>query len=653
MIWTLFVASTLVAGLWWSPVFASNDTEEDAVLVLTKDNFDEVIKENKYVLVEFFALGVYQIGVISDAPWCGHCKALAPEYTNAANKLKSEGSEIKLAKIDATKEIDLAEKYEVRGYPTLKFFKNGAQFEYTGGRTGEQIIEWLNKKSGPPAKDINTVEEAKNFKSSSDVVVVGFFKNKESDKAKVYMEVANRFDDISFGITAEDAVYQELSVNQDGVSDEAVESFAGEFTAEVLANWVMVSSLPLVSEFSQETAQKIFGGNITKHMILFASKQSEEFSKVLGYFQDVARKFRGEVGVLFEAYANERFVLTQQQFQILFVFINVDVEDNEKIMDFFALKKADVPAIRLISLGDGMLKYKPDFTELTIENIAKFAEDYMAKKLKPHLLSEEIPEDWDKKPVKVLVAKNFDAVARDPEKTVIVEFYAPWCGHCKQLAPIWEELGERYKDSDKVIVAKMDATANELEDVKIQSFPTIKMFPAHSSKVIDFGGERTLEGFSKFIDSEGKEGAGLSDEVRCLCYTVKYSLYLFLFRRKRLPKVKKRKKKKKRRSTRNFSGIRCRCVLVFRVFVVIVSQPSFPIAATMILNLNHGASASTSASAHGCILLALMATLAAVAAADITEEDGVLVLTDRNFDKAVKQYPYLMVEFCEFFCYCV
>merc|ERR1711890_2468 len=137
---------------------------------------------------------------------------------------------------------------------------------------------------------------------------------------------------------------------------------------------------------------------------------------------------------------------------------------------------------------------------------------FLAGEMQPHLKSEEQPEDWDAAPVKVLVGANFDQVALDKAKNVLVEFYAPWCGHCKKLAPIWDELGEHFKDEENIIIAKIDMTANELETVKVRGFPTIKLFTADNN-MKDYSGSRTLDGFVKFLKPPAAE-AEEAEEVK-------------------------------------------------------------------------------------------------------------------------------------------
>lgn len=193
-----------------------------------------------------------------DAPWCGHCKALAPEYAKAAAKLAEENSNILLGKVDATEESELAERFKIRGYPTLKFFNKGKEIEYNGGRTADQIVLWLNKKTGPPATELSTAEAVSEFVQSKDVVVVGYFADKESADAKVFLEVAAENDEIPFGITSDEAVAKAAEVTKEGVTlfkkfDEKKNVFEStEFTVENLKKFVSFNSLPLVVEFSHE-----------------------------------------------------------------------------------------------------------------------------------------------------------------------------------------------------------------------------------------------------------------------------------------------------------------------------------------------------------------------------------------------------------------
>ena len=96
------------------------EIDDKDVVVLKEGNFSDFVTKNKFVMVEFYA------------PWCGHCQSLAPEYAAAATELKADG--VMLAKVDATEENELAQEYDIQGFPTVYFFVDGVHRPYPGPR---------------------------------------------------------------------------------------------------------------------------------------------------------------------------------------------------------------------------------------------------------------------------------------------------------------------------------------------------------------------------------------------------------------------------------------------------------------------------------------------------------------------------------------
>jgi len=466
----------------WLLALAMASSDDSEVLVLTSANFDQAIADHKYLLVEFYA------------PWCGHCKQLEPEYNMAAQQFASRDppSEIKLAKVDATEESELAAKFDVGGYPTLKFFKNNdaTALEYGGGRTKDEIINWLDKKSGPPASAIHGAAAAESFKSDNDVVIVAF-----QEDATVFVGAADQVDDYKFGLLDADAAAA-LGVEQGQIVlfkdfDEGKVVYDGESSIDQLVKFVQSEALPLVNEFNEETAPKIFGGEINQHILLFVAKSDDNYDAIREGFATAAKDHKGTT---------------------LFVLVDADVDDNGRVLEFFGLDQAQCPQVRIIQMGDAMSKFKPEDDKLSAESFNAFIKGVESGSIKKHLMSEDEPED-NTGPVFYVTGKNYADLVAQTDKHILIEFYAPWCGHCKALEPTYEKLGEHFKDAEDVIIAKSDATANEFEDVDVQGFPTIKFWPKGEGREhVDYNGGRDLDAMIKFVESGGTEGNEAGDD---------------------------------------------------------------------------------------------------------------------------------------------
>ena len=221
-------------------------------------------------------------------------------------------------------------------------------------------------------------------------------------------------DDIPFGIIHDKAVAEGAGFTKEGISlfkqyDEGRVDYADAVVADKIDAWIQLSRLHLVPELTNDNSQLIMGGDIKSHSLLFISKKSANFGKVLDQFSAAAKQFKGK---------------------LFFVYVNTDGDANTKIMDFFGLKKVDIPAMRLVKVVEkGMIKFKPTFKGvkgITTENVVNFTQSYLDGNVQKYFKSEPIPKDWNKGPVKVVVGMNFDKVVRDPTKNVLVKFYTPW-----------------------------------------------------------------------------------------------------------------------------------------------------------------------------------------------------------------------------------
>ncbi|XP_010554555.1 PREDICTED: protein disulfide isomerase-like 1-3 [Tarenaya hassleriana] len=451
------------------PLFPAVDEKD--VVVLTKENFTGFVGNNSFVMVEFYA------------PWCGHCQALAPEYAAAATELKGVAA---LAKLDATEAGELAQKYEVQGFPTVFLFVDGeVQKTYEGERTKDAIVTWVKKKIGPSIQNITTTVEAERVLSAEPKIVFGFLNSLVGPESEELAAASRMDDDVSFYQTTSPEVAKIFKIESEAKrpslvilkkEDEKLASFDGNFIKAAISEFVSANKAPLVINFTRESASLIFENPIKNQLILFAA--ANETEKLLPTFREVAKSLKGKY---------------------VFVYVQMDNEDyGQAVSDFFGVT-GTAPRVMVYTGNEDTRKFLLD-GELTLENIKTFAEDFLADKLKPFYKSDPVPEKNDGD-VKIVVGNNFDEIVLDESKDVLLEIYAPWCGHCQALEPTYNKLGKYLRGVETLVIAKMDGTTNEHPRAKADGYPTILFFPAGNKSFdpITVEADRTVVEIYKFL----------------------------------------------------------------------------------------------------------------------------------------------------------
>jgi len=444
-------------------------TFADGVFVLTDDNFEQTINEKKVVMVKFYA------------PWCGHCKKMAPEYIKLAQQVKESNEDIVIAELDATVHTKAGAKYEVKGYPKLKLFVDGVPIDYEGERTSDSILRFIRKKSQPASVELKSQEEIKRKTEIKGRRCILISDNPEHLKG--YMSTARIMEKFSFFHTSEElgkTVFPEITkpsvvVLRDFGQQQLI--YEGPIDSDKLANFLKKNQDDDVVDLDSDLTNEIFEKRTKKAvMLIYGDKIDEKLEKIF-----------------------KAFAISKKSDEFLFVKVTNTDEQGQRIIKYFGIEPKEFPLIEILDYKSGSpIRYRFE-GQFRLQQLEKFMDKYHKKELKRFMKSEPLPEK-NPGPVFKVVGINFKKEVIDNDNDVLVKFYAEWCGHCKRLIPIYEEVAEQLKKNTKLKLMEIDGTKNDVEGVITKSYPTIFFFPAgKKDEPIKYDKQRTKEDFIQFL----------------------------------------------------------------------------------------------------------------------------------------------------------
>ncbi len=348
------------------------------VVSLKDENFESYIASKKLVILKIFA------------PWCGHCQRLAPEYEKAARQAQEKKRPYEFLEIDGTQNPKSLPYFKVAYYPTLKVFHNGVMANFTGPRTAEGLLKFMDKLAEIP---------------------------EEPSQPEPVVTLAN--DDFEAYLAR---------------SEQLV-------LLKLYAPWCGHCKR-LAPEYEK------------------AGKDAREAKKP-------------------------------------YVFAQIDCTTSPKASEKYNL--TGYPTLKLIKAGEVLDTYTGPRTADAITR-------YMDEKA-------GIPASEGEEVIK-LTDFNYKTHVNSP-KLGMIKVFAPWCGHCKKLAPDYLKAAKVARAQGRpYYFAEIDGTTNSgaMEFFGVKSYPTLKI--VKDGKVEEYDGDRSVEGLLKAMDQ--KAGISRIKELKSL-----------------------------------------------------------------------------------------------------------------------------------------
>ncbi|XWS16340.1 hypothetical protein CRYUN_Cryun34aG0077000 [Craigia yunnanensis] len=348
---------------------------------------------------------------------------LMPHFAEAATSLKDLGSPLLMAKLDAE---------------------------------SEEIVIWVRKKTGVPVIRISTETEAEEFLKKHQMFVIGLFQKFEFLEANSIEVAKALYPDIKptnlfLGIVKSKperyTAYGEL----------AIWKSEGTYETENILQFLDYNKFPLVTKLSELNSVRVYSSPIKLQVYVFA--KADDFKTLLEPLQDVARKF-----------------ITK----IMFIYMDIMDENLAKpFLTLFGLEESKKHFGQFFFLGTAfdnkgcskfLLKSNPNPS-----NIKEFCSGLLHGSISTYFKSQLIPDNKNAS-VLAVEGKTFDDLVLNSPKNVLLEVYTPWCINCETTSKQVDKLAKHFKGLDNLVLAKVDASANEHPKLQVDDYPSLFLY---------------------------------------------------------------------------------------------------------------------------------------------------------------------------------
>eukprot|EP00829_Urostomides_striatus_P010461 TRINITY_DN2459_c0_g3_i2.p1 TRINITY_DN2459_c0_g3~~TRINITY_DN2459_c0_g3_i2.p1 ORF type:complete len:386 (-),score=112.76 TRINITY_DN2459_c0_g3_i2:14-1171(-) len=360
---------------------------------------------------------------------CGNnhpeCKTWAPEYKKAAQKAKDTKKPYTFVKINILQNPGITKTLSANKFPALRLFVNGILILYSGNNTADALLAFMENKTGPQSTLLSTPEEFQAVLNKKGLRCI--LATNKTEIVMQYMDLAREYEDVTF-------YHAPISLTKEAIKEVTEENSLAllrDFDEQLVVlsrptmsrkqfqDFIRNNEYPLVAPCKEKIFETVYRDEKPRTgIMLFRNKEADGSEALDTEFKELATEFQS---------INYTFVLGNAK------------DDCKKYTDYEGIEEKDLPIMQIVLMKDKQEErylYRGPFTGKTMK---EFFNDWKKGKAKRFYKSEEIPAS-NPGPVFKLVGKSFDKEVMGSDKNVLVKFYAPWCKHCKLLAPIYEDI---------------------------------------------------------------------------------------------------------------------------------------------------------------------------------------------------------------------